>query len=84
MAHIIPSDITALEYTDSHQGELAALLVVEQKNGVLEETGQGLFKNYGRTSKNIGGQIHRNIDNIRNKFRKLHGGGYRLDIDYLI
>ena len=60
------------------------VLVIEQKNGMLEETPDGLVKNYGLTKKVVGDQIQRNISNIRNKFGKQHPGGEKLHIDYLI
>ena len=60
------------------------VLVIEQKNGMLEETPDGLVKSYGLTKKVVGDQIQRNIGNIRNKFSKQHPGGEKLYIDYLI
>ena len=60
------------------------VLVIEQKNGMLEETPDGLVKSYGLTKKVVGDQIQRNISNIRNKFSKQHPGGEKLYIDYLI
>ena len=112
MARIIPSDLAAIEYSDSHSGEIeilrrlqnelpneftvfhslhwsnerpnytvigeidfvivnqsGSMLVIEQKNGVLEETEEGLVKRYGRRSKNVAGQVHRSINNIQQKQR---------------
>ena len=60
------------------------VLVIEQKNGMLEETPDGLVKSYGLTKKNVEGQIQRNIGNIRDKFNKQHPRGEKLHIDYLI
>ena len=60
------------------------VLVVEQKNGMLEETPDGLVKSYGLTKKVVSDQIQRNIGNIRDKFSKQHPGGEKLYIDYLI
>ena len=60
------------------------VLVIEQKNGMLEETPDGLVKNYGLAKKSVEGQIQRNIGNIRNKFGKQHPRGEKLYIDYLI
>ncbi|MDE0512162.1 MAG: ATP-binding domain-containing protein [Gammaproteobacteria bacterium] len=60
------------------------VLVIEQKNGMLEETPNGLVKSYGLTKKVVGDQIQRNIGNIREKFSKQHPGGEKLYIDYLI
>ena len=60
------------------------VLVIEQKNGMLEETPDGLVKSYGLTKKNVEDQIQRNIGNIRDKFNKQHPRGEKLHIDYLI
>ena len=60
------------------------VLVIEQKNGMLEETPDGLVKSYGLTKKIVGDQIQRNIGNIRDKFSKQHPGREKLHIDYLI
>ena len=60
------------------------VLMIEQKNGMLEETPDGLVKSYGLTKKVVGDQIQRNISNIRDKFSKQHPGGEKLHIDYLI
>ena len=60
------------------------VLVIEQKNGMLEETPDGLVKSYGLTKKVVSDQIQRNIGNIRDKFSKQHPGGEKLHIDYLI
>ncbi|MDE0154787.1 MAG: ATP-binding domain-containing protein [Gammaproteobacteria bacterium] len=60
------------------------VLVIEQKNGMLEETPNGLVKSYGLTKKVVGDQVQRNIGYIRDKFSKQHPGGGKLHIDYLI
>ena len=60
------------------------VLVVEQKNGMLEETHDGLVKSYGLTKKVVGDQIQRNISSIRDKFNKQRQRPQRLNIDYLI
>ena len=60
------------------------VLVIEQKNGKLEVTPDGLVKNYGLTKKNVEDQIQRNIGNIRDKFNEQHPRGEKLYIDYLI
>ena len=60
------------------------VLVIEQKNGMLEETPDGLVKSYGLMKKKVEDQIQRNIGNIRDKFNKQHPGGEKLHIDYLI
>ena len=63
---------------------IGKVLVVEQKNGMLEETPNGLVKSYGLTKKVVGDQIQRNIGNIRDKFNKQRQRPQRLNIDYLI
>ena len=60
------------------------VLVIEQKNGMLEETPRGLVKNYGPRAKVVEGQIQRNIGKIRDKFSKQHPRAQSLNIDYLI
>ena len=60
------------------------VLVIEQKNGMLEETHEGLVKSYGLAKKVVGKQVQRNISSIRDKFSKQHPGGEKLHIDYLI
>ena len=60
------------------------VLVIEQKNGKLEETPDGLVKSYGLAKKNVEDQIQRNIGNIRDKFNEQHPRGEKLYIDYLI
>ena len=60
------------------------VLAIEQKNGMLEETPDGLLKSYGLTKKVVGDQIQRNIGNIRDKFNKQRQRHQRLNIDYLI
>jgi hypothetical protein len=127
MARIIPSDLAAIEYSNSHSGEIeilrrlqkelpneftvfhslhwsnerpsytvigeidfviinqsGSILVIEQKNGVLDETAEGLVKRYGRDSKNVAGQVHRSINNIQQKLKNYHGGSARYEIDYMI
>ncbi|MDR0996033.1 MAG: NERD domain-containing protein [Zoogloeaceae bacterium] len=60
------------------------LLVIEQKNGGLLETGQGLVKRYGDTEKNVGWQMRRSIDGLREKFRRTCKGAPPLVVDYLL
>ena len=60
------------------------VLVIEQKNGTLDETSDGLVKSYGLTKKVVGAQIQRNISSIRDKFNKQRQRPQRLNIDYLI
>lgn len=58
------------------------VLVIEQKNGALIESTDGLKKNYGGWSKNIARQLQRNLEGLRDKFRKQNGEG--LLLDYLL
>lgn len=60
------------------------ILVVEQKNGALEESGSTLVKRYpdGR-EKDVVSQVGRSVDAIRQHFAKLRLGSGLL-IDYLI
>ena len=59
-------------------------LLIEQKNGTLEDTDSGLIAHYADGSKNVVRQVHRAIDNVREKFRRAQGGRASLDLDYLI
>ena len=61
-----------------------AVLVIEQKNGALHETDEGLTKRYGNKSKSLNSQVQRNIGGIRSKFSQQHGQEADLWIDYLI
>lgn len=61
-----------------------SMLVIEQKNGLLEETPQGLEKSYGLKRKLVDSQIQRNIGNLRDKYGKQHPGKPGLRIDYII
>jgi len=44
------------------------VLFIEQKNGCLEETDEGLVKRYGTEEKNVAQQVHRSIHKVREKF----------------
>jgi len=60
------------------------VLAIEQKNGTrLEQTPSGLVINYVNSSKNVGDQIRRSVEAIREKFGKLNSGS-GLNLDYLI
>lgn len=59
-------------------------LLVEQKNGALEETAAGLVKQYPAGRKSVGEQVQRSLDSVRQKFKQVHGPGARLDLDYVI
>jgi len=58
------------------------VLVIEQKNGRVEETESGLVKLYDNGSKSIQSQIDRGIEGVRKKFSQQNGGG--LIIDFLV
>jgi hypothetical protein len=60
------------------------VLVIEQKNGSVDESGAGLVKSYANRDKNIIEQVHRSIDRVRDKFKGQHEGPEQLNIDYLI
>ena len=61
------------------------ILVIEQKNGPLVETGAGLEKRYSNgRKKNVSSQIRRNVDAIREKFRMQDRLNRTLAVDYLI
>jgi hypothetical protein len=60
------------------------VLIIEQKNGPLEETNQGLQKNYPDGQKNVGNQVRRSLENIREKFKEQNGSKPSLKIDFLI
>jgi len=60
------------------------ILCIEQKNGPLRETDEGLVKDYGAESKNVKSQIQRSVDRIREKFDYQCGGKPRLSVEYLI
>ena len=50
------------------------LLIIEQKTGILEETGEGLAKNYGGKSKLVAVQMGRTVNGLRAKLsRSLDG-----------
>ncbi len=60
------------------------ILFIEQKNGGLEETDEGLVKRYGSDEKNVAQQVHRSIDKVREKFNWQNGKNRSLVVDYLI
>lgn len=60
------------------------VLVIEQKNGGLEETNDGLIKVYGQQAKSVDSQIQRNIGGIRDKYSHQHRNEEGLFVDYLI
>jgi len=60
------------------------VLLVEQKNGPLTETDAGLVKGYASGPKSVNDQVRRALDNVREKFRWVHGRAWPLDLDYLV
>ena len=65
--------------------EAGCVLVVEQKNGPMIETPQGLEKHYyGDKKKLVYTQVQRNLGNLRKKFQKTNPQSPSLDVDYLI
>lgn len=60
------------------------VLLIEQKNGALEETDAGLVKRYGPGETNPVTQLHRSIDKLREKFAFQHGKQHFLDVNYLV
>ena len=52
-------------------------LLVEQKNGTLEETDDDLIAHYPDRSKSVVRQVQRAHDNVRDKFRRTQGGTER-------
>ncbi len=64
--------------------EAGRVLCIEQKNGRLEESEGELFKDYGDERKNVGDQILRSVDSIREKFAYQVGKKPGLDIEYLV
>lgn len=61
------------------------ILVIEQKNGPMIETPQGLEKRYyGGKKKLVYTQVQRNLGNLRTKFSKTNPKSPSLNVDYLI
>jgi len=60
------------------------VLVIDQKNGSLEETPAGLVKVYPDGAKSVAEQVQRALDGLRQKFRQVHRGHGGLELDYLL
>lgn len=60
------------------------VLIIEQKDGSLEETPEGLRKHYADGPKLVTSQITRNIWNLSDRFKCQAGMDEKLSIDYLI
>ena len=83
----------AREYTAwSHFGEIdfvvlhpnERVLLIEQKNGMLDETEDGLVKVYGNGAKHVENQIRRSVDKVLEKFKHQRRGDGHLEPDYLV
>lgn len=59
-------------------------LVIEQKNGALDETENGLVKRYDDGAKNVGDQVRRALENLREKFKWQNADMRPLRLDYLV
>lgn len=95
----LPEDYTVfhgVHWADEHSrgsafGELdfvvvnraGAILLVEQKGGRLEETGDGLVKDYGNRRITVADQVHRAVNHVQAKYASVHPGE-RPEIDYLL
>ena len=60
------------------------ILVIEQKNGSLDETAGGLVKRYRDGASDPVFQVRRSVDNIKRKFRRVHRREPSLVTDYLV
>ncbi len=61
------------------------VLVIEQKNGPMIESPQGLEKRYyGGKTKLVYSQVQRNLGNLRTKFSRSRASNRSIDVDYLI
>src|SRR5690242_14127783 len=49
-----------------------SVLLVEQKNGALDETPSGLVKHYDTGPKSVNDQVRRALEMVREKFRWVH------------
>ncbi len=80
---------TRVEHGCSHFGEIdfaivspgGRLLVIEQKSGFLDETGEELVKRYGNTEKKVALQFNRNIHGLQSCFSA--NGPEKLGVDLL-
>ena len=58
-------------------------ILIEQKNGALEETLDGLVKHYTGKTKGVARQIHRSLASLQSRFQQGHAGQH-LALDYLL
>lgn len=61
-----------------------SVLLIEQKNGAIEEGRDGLVKRYPDGPKNVGEQVARSVTAVKERLRPLVRPGARLDVGYLI
>lgn len=78
------SDIKFGELDFAIVNQAGKVLVIEQKNGRLEETEGGLVKVYPDRSKSVGDQVRRALDGVREKFKWANRYQADLALDYLI
>ena len=64
-------------------GPAGQVVVIEQKNGVLEEAPDGLYKHYRDKRKSVARQMQRSIDALQARYKQAHGG-QPLALDYLL
>ncbi len=64
--------------------QAGAVLCIEQKNGFLAETAAGLVKLYPGGPKSVVDQLHRSLDQVRDKFQWQQPGAGPLALDYLL
>lgn len=60
------------------------VLLIEQKNGAVEEAGDRLIKRYGESAKDVFNQVQRSIDQLKAKFTQRFGSTFQFNPDYLI
>lgn len=60
------------------------VLFIEQKDGELKESEDGLVKSYGDGEKNVAAQLARSMKKVLEKFQWQHGRDVQLKRDYLI
>ncbi len=58
-------------------------LLIEQKNGALDETESGLVKTYPDRPKSVADQVRRSLESVREKFKWIHANR-SIELDYLI
>ncbi len=64
-------------------GPQGQAVLIEQKNGALEETPDGLVKHYTGKTKGVARQIHRSLASLQSRFQQGHASQH-LALDYLL